>query len=305
MPFTLRMLAYVVATADTGSVTEAARRLCVSQPSVSSAIARVEAYLGTDVFVRHHAKGMTATVAGQHFLNEARHLLNHAADFERDVSALNSNVSGEIIVGSFLTLATHYMPRILQEFSKQAPNINVRLVEGHQQDMLDGVASGQMEIALAYAYGVPREIAGDLLAELPPYVLVSVDHPLADRKDISLKEVAGEPFILLDLPHSRDYFFSLFAHCRITPRIAYRSQSSELIRGLVSYGHGYTIHNAVPKRNVSYNGSQVVALRIREPLQAAQVMCLHLRRQNLRPAVASFARYLKYAFSSQEILDRI
>ena len=64
MNISLRLLRYVTAAADCGNVTEAARRLQVSQPSVSAAIAELEHMLGIAIFVRHHAKGVTLTPAG-------------------------------------------------------------------------------------------------------------------------------------------------------------------------------------------------------------------------------------------------
>ena len=63
---------------------------------------------------------------------------------------------------------------------------------------------------------------------------------------MSLRELADEPFILLDLPHSRDYFFGLFRAVGLEPRIVFRSRSQELIRGLVAHGHGFAIQNAIP-----------------------------------------------------------
>ena len=83
MQLSLRQLRYVVAAADAGNVTEAARRLNVSQPSISSAIAELEAYVGAPLFVRHHARGVTLTPAGERIVNDARLLLKHAEDSRR------------------------------------------------------------------------------------------------------------------------------------------------------------------------------------------------------------------------------
>lgn len=297
MHMSFRTLDYIVTTADTGSVTEAARLLNVSQPSVSNAIAHMETELGAQIFVRHHARGVTLTVAGRRFVGEARLLLNHAREFGRNAMALSDGLSGEITVGSFVTLATRFMPGLLTEFSQRMPGIMVNLEEGNQKEILDGLISGRFEMALSYAYALTEEVTGELLAELPPYVLLSAQHPLADRVDISLSELADEPFILLDLPHSREYFFSLFLACKIEPRIVYRSHSYELIRGLVGHGHGYTIHNAVPGTTFGYDGTRIAVLPIREKLLPVNVMSLSLRRHIMRPAAKKFAEYLREAFA--------
>ncbi|MGV6875720.1 LysR family transcriptional regulator [Pseudochelatococcus sp. B33] len=297
MSFSLRHLRYIVAVSDTQSVTAASRQLGISQPAISGAIAEAEDKLGTPIFVRHHARGMSLTASGQRFVHEARLLLKHAADFDRSMAILGSAIMGEISVGCFGTLATRYMPALLTEFNRRRPGITVHLEEGNQQEIVDGLLSGRMEIAIAYAYALPPEITGEELVELPPYLLISADHPLAPRDRISLRDVANEPFILLDLPHSREYFMNLFSACGAIPIIAYRSKSYELIRGLVGHGRGYTIHNALPGTSVTYDGSRVTARPIVEPLPPVHVMSLRLRRQTMRPAVKAFADFLPEAFS--------
>jgi DNA-binding transcriptional LysR family regulator len=297
MRFSLRALRYVVETADAGSVTEAAKRLNVSQPSISAALSQMEAELGVQIFVRHLAKGVTLSPAGQRLVNDARLLLNHARDFAQSAQSLGSTLHGEIVVGSFLTLATRFMPGLLSGFRERQPGISVKLEEGDQQEIIDGLISGRTELALSYSFAVPDEIVGEKFCDLPPYIVVSADHPLATRSSISLPEMQDEPFILLDLPHSRDYFASLFTASGIEPRISFRTRSFELIRGLIGNGQGYSIHNAVPRTTIGYDGSRVAVVPITEKLPPTHVMALRLKRHALRPAVQTFADYAREAFA--------
>ncbi|MDI4231949.1 MULTISPECIES: LysR family transcriptional regulator [unclassified Bradyrhizobium] len=297
MKFSLRALRYVVETADAGSVTEAAKRLNVSQPSISAAVSQMEAELGIQIFVRHLAKGVTLSPAGQRLVNDARLLLNHARDFAQSAQSLGSTLHGEIVVGSFLTLATRFMPGLLAGFRVCQPGISVKLEEGDQQEIIDGLISGRTELALSYSFAVPDEIIGEKFCELPPYIVLSASHPLATRSSISLTEMRDEPFILLDLPHSRDYFSSLFTASGIEPRISFRTRSFELIRGLIGHGQGYSIHNAVPRTTIGYDGSRVAVVPITEKLPPTHVMALRLKRHALRPAVQTFADYAREAFA--------
>lgn len=292
----LRLLRYVVAAADAGSVSEAAVRLNVSQPSISGAIAQLEGELGLKVFVRHHARGVTLTAAGQHVVIQARALLNHAQDFAQGAHALGTTPRGEISVGCFVTLAMRYMPPLLTGFRDAHPGITVRLEEGDQSAILEGLCSGRTEFALSYGYSLPEEVHAERLAELPPHAIVAADHPLAGRAGISIHELAAEPFILLDLPHSRDYFAGTFAACGLQPRIAFRSRSYELIRGMVGRGLGYTLHNVLPCTDTTYDGSRIAILPLSERVAPVQVMSLQLARQKPRPAVEAFARFLREAF---------
>ncbi|SDN42799.1 LysR substrate-binding domain-containing protein [Ensifer sp. YR511] len=295
---TLRMLNYVEAAARLGNVTEAAKEKNVSQSSVSLAIAELEAFVGAPLFIRHHAKGVDLTPAGAGLILQARHLLNHAQDFEKHAMGLSDGLRGEVTVGCFVTLAARFMPKLLASFSQTYPGITVRLEEGSQDAIVDMIMSGRVELGLSYHSALRQEISAQHLGELPPHVLLSMDHKFAKRQSVSLRELAAENFILLDLPFSRDYFLNLFRRIDAEPRIVFRSQSPELIRGLVANGHGFTIHNAVSSRMVANDGMPLAVLRIEEELPGARVTCLQLEQTALRPAVDTFRRYLTAAFST-------
>jgi DNA-binding transcriptional LysR family regulator len=304
MNISLRALRYIVATADCGNLTEAARQLNVSQPSISAAIAQFEAECGTQIFVRHHARGVTMTVAGRRIVNEARLLLNSARDFGQNARAMADEVRGEIAVGSFWTIATHFMPSLLSRFAESHPGIAVNLEEGDQEMILDGLTQGRTELALSYELARPDDIVAEPLAELPPYAVLPADHPLAARdKGVSLAELASEPFVLLDMPYSRDYFLGLFRSMRVEPRIVFRSRVYELVRGLVGQGRGYTIQNVLPRTQVTHDGGRVAAVPITDRLEPVRVVSLRLRRQSLRPAVDAFARHLKASFAPGGLFD--
>jgi DNA-binding transcriptional LysR family regulator len=78
MRYTLRQIEYFIATAETGSITLASERLSISQPSISTAITHLEGELETQLFVRHHAKGLSLTTAGRSLLVEAKMLIQQA-----------------------------------------------------------------------------------------------------------------------------------------------------------------------------------------------------------------------------------
>ncbi len=203
----------------------------------------------SQVFVRHHARGVVVTAAGQRLVNDARLLLNHARDFDISALSLGEDLKGEIVVGCFAMLASRFMPGLLSAFSETHPGISLRVEEGDQQEILEGLLSGRTEIAVSYNFGVPDNILGERLTDLPPFLIVSEEHPLARLASVSLREFADEPFILLDFPHSRENLLILFVCCGMEARIIFRSRSYEFIRGLVGHGYGFTIHNATTDHN--------------------------------------------------------
>jgi len=298
MELSLRVLRYVVAAADCGNVTAAAHQLRVSQPAVSSAIADLESAIGVQLFIRQHARGINLTPAGDRVVNEARLLLKHARDFMQTAQEFGGALAGDVAVGSFLTLAVRFMPALLARFSQLHPRINVTLQEGDQEQLMTMLRSGKIELALAYDFALSNEVDAQPLAELPPFVIVSAKHRLAQRHQVSLRELAKEPFVLLDLPYSRDYFFGLFRAVDIEPRVVFRTRSQELIRGLVAHGHGYGIQNAIPASTTVYDGAEIAVLAIEEPLPPTRIMCLWLRQHALRPAVKAFATFLHESFAA-------
>ena len=82
--FTLRQIEYAVAIWDHGSVAAASAHLRVAQPTLSAALAKLEEQVGLQLFIRHHAQGVSPSPSGLRFLAEARNLLTHAQDLQRD-----------------------------------------------------------------------------------------------------------------------------------------------------------------------------------------------------------------------------
>lgn len=297
MQLSLRALRYFIAAAEAGSVTGGARQVRVSQPSISAAIARLEAELKVQLFVRHHAKGLSLTLSGDRLLVQARGLLAHARELEQFAGSMGEEQRGEVSAGCFITLAPFLLPGLLAGFAARYPEIALSIEEGNQAELLEQLRNGRCEVALSYAYGLSEDFEAEVLAELPPRVILARDHPLARRKRISLRALAGAPMILLDLPHTRDYFLSLFRSANIEPRVAHRTRSYEMVRGLAARGLGFGILNAIPRLPWTYDGNKVVAVPIAEDLPPIYVVSLRLKRLMKRPAVTLFAQFAKQHFT--------
>src|SRR5260370_21919786 len=98
MDYTLQQLRYLVAVADHGSVSAAARSLYVSQPGLSSAILHLEEVFGIQCFIRHHAKGVSLTPAGHLFVKEVRDVLFRASNLQKRAKELNETISTRLAI---------------------------------------------------------------------------------------------------------------------------------------------------------------------------------------------------------------
>jgi DNA-binding transcriptional LysR family regulator len=272
MQYTLRQLAYLVAVADHGSVTAAANALYTSQPGISSAIAQLEEQFGLQFFIRHHAKGVSLTPAGQSFVAAARNLLAHADDLSQHASALSQSLQGNLALGCFTTIAPLFLPRLLASMRTSYPDITVQLHEGDTGQLQQALLSGQTELALLYDLDLAPSLYRQTLQTVLPYAVLPANHPLATQTAVSLHDLADLPMVLLDLPHSREYFLSVFRLHNLEARVRHKTVSFELVRGLVAAGNGYALLNLRPQTRQSYAGDALVYLPIVEEVPALNIV---------------------------------
>jgi DNA-binding transcriptional LysR family regulator len=258
----LRAIRYALAAADHQSVTAAADALNVSQPSVSAAIAQIEADYGEALFVRRKGQGVSLTPFGRLFVARSRRLIEDA----RELAALNANegtVSGEVTLGVFADLAPRYAPAILTAFETAQPSVRVNFREGDLEELPRLLARAEADLMLSYDIGLPSSLGQMTVATRAPYALVPGGHRLAGRKQLSLKEVAAGPLILADQPASRRYFIDLFSRYELRPEMSRLSGSFETVRGFVAAGLGLSIAFTRPLLDTSYDGSQFVTIPVR------------------------------------------
>jgi len=256
---TLRQLQYCKAASEFGSIALAAESISVSPSAISSAISQVEAELKVPLFVRHHGQGLSLTPVGQDVIRQMRSVMDEASALYEVADQAQHGMRGALRVGCFSTLAPMVTPELCQEFARTHPGVKVSLVEDHHEGLMNRLQMAQIDVAITYDLsGTEPDIVFEPLAPLPPHALVSGSDPLASRTSTSVAELADLPMILLDLPLSRDYFLSLFRDAGVTPRIAARSSSAEVVRSLVANGFGYSVFNVRPRANQSLDGKTLV-----------------------------------------------
>ncbi len=265
--YSLRQLEYFAATAEHSSVADAARHLNVSQPSISKAISKLEDQFSVQLFIRHHARGVSLTQAGERLLLDARGLLSYADELQTNVRESSSIVDGTLNVACFVAIAPVFMPAILADFSQIYPGVDVRLYEGNQEEMFEGLANGKFDLTIFYDSVLPPGIATKRLATFEPYVLLPASHPQAGQDNVSLASLVDEHFILLDVPPSRDYFLNMFRQNGLDVRVAFSSPSLEMVRGLVGRNWGYSLLVTRPYFDQTYDGQSVVGLPISEEVE--------------------------------------
>ncbi|MBM1175270.1 LysR family transcriptional regulator [Microvirga arabica] len=296
IPFTLRQLQYFVSAVEHGGTAQAAHALNVSQPSVSMAIKQLEETLGEVLFVRHHAKGLVLTPAGKSKLAEARSLLSQSKAWIASPNGMNGR-DAWIDVGCLITLGPSHVPAIIRRFRQHNPGVQVRLHEANVEQLHHLIDNGSIEVALTYDLDLGRSGNMEVVGHLKPYALVSSDHPWATRRTVSLREIAENPLILINLPYSREYFLSLFRLVGVTPIIAMETQSLEMVRGMVANGHGISVLVTNPYPQVSYDGRPLVSLEIAEMVPPQKVVVITPRQFPVTWMAEAFIQSIREHFS--------
>jgi DNA-binding transcriptional LysR family regulator len=300
MRFTLRQLSYFVAAGETGSITLASQRAHISQPSISAAISQLESQFGIQLFIRHHAQGLSLTPTGERFLDAARQLLRHANDLHDFADEIANRVAGPLRVGVFRTLAPLLMPALMSQFLQRHPQVEFSLYEGDESELTARLRSAELDVVVSYDQPT-TDVLFEPLARLPTYVLLPENHRFARRSNVPLAEIAGEPFVLLDLPISREYFFSLFERLNILPNIYVASTQPETVRSYVAAGLGFSLLTAKPvnRRALTGEGLAYVALADDFPPMVLSVATL----AGVRPsrAASAYLEYLRQTVSDQNL----
>ncbi|WIY23929.1 LysR family transcriptional regulator [Parasedimentitalea psychrophila] len=253
---TIRQIDYVIATADGGSTAAAARMLNVSQPSVSLAIAKVEQHLRRALFARSSGQGVVLTSFGQLKLGEFRNLQTQA---QQVLSADDPN-RASLNLGVFSTLGPRYAPSLVRGFQGENPTARITLFEGDLETLSAWLESGTIDVALMYDFGLPSTLDVIPLADVRPYGLLPQNHPLANRKAVSIAELLQDPLILMNLPHSRSYFLTLAQMNGITPKIAYETSSVEMLRSMVANQLGVGLLATDIPHETAYDGQAIVRM---------------------------------------------
>ncbi len=300
MPFTLKQLRYFVATAETGSVTLAAQRVNISQPSVSAAIAELESRFGVDLFVRHHAQGLSLTAAGRELLTDAKSLLAHADDVRLGAMGLGQDVAGDLHIGCFQTVAPLVLPRLIGALAQTNPEISVKLHEHHVQGVLDGLRAGEFEFALTYDLGLDDDIEFETLAEVPLHCILAKNHPLAKDGAVAIGDLINYPMVLLGLPHSRDYFLSIIYGLGLQPKVAHETPSFEMVRGLVANSDAFSIMHSRPLSEWSLDGRRLVFPPIKEKLRPTRLGLARLKKLRPTRRAAAFTDLCRKHFAATE-----
>ncbi|MCU0267937.1 MAG: LysR family transcriptional regulator [Acidimicrobiales bacterium] len=189
----LRQLHALVAVADHGSFSAAARALHTVQSNVSTHVARLEREIGATLIDR--ASG-TLTPEGELVVTRARRIHAELDALAADLASLHDEIAGRVRMGSIGTTARWLLPPLMAEMSQRHPRVRVVVIDATTSSLLPQLGEGDLDLAVVNLPVVDPDILTEPLFEEDHLLLTPQGHPLHDRARIDFGELDGIPLLL-------------------------------------------------------------------------------------------------------------
>lgn len=280
----LKYLAFIK-TVEYGSFTRAAEKLNYSQSGISRMIHDLENEWRVTLLERNRS-GVRLTSDGSQLLPFAQRLCEEYRRLQMQVDELQGVQSGLIRIGTFSSVATHWLPNIIRAFQKDYPGVDYELLLGDYTEIEEWIRTGRVDCGFLRLPAAPEfetiPLARDrLLAILPE------DHPLAKEERIPLAALCAEPFMLLE-KGAKAEIAAVFERSGLKPRVHFTTWDDYAIMAMVEGGLGVSILPELILKRIPY---RIAARELDTP--AWRTIGLALRERARAPlAVKKLLNYL-------------
>src|SRR5579871_5715562 len=195
--FRLRHVELIAELHDCGSILKAARRLSLTQPTVTKALRDVESTLGVKLFERSN-RGLEPTAYGEIFARHAKIVLAQLRHAAEELESLRAGYSGKVTVGTLLAASASILPDAIAMLKKQRPAVAISVVVGTYDILMPSLLVGDLDMVLGRLpeEGRSRALVYEEFYAEPICVVARRGHPLARKRRLSLRELANEPWLL-------------------------------------------------------------------------------------------------------------
>lgn len=270
---TLQQLKYVVEVANKGSISEAAKSLFVSQPSLSAAIKELEKELRITIFARTN-RGVVVSSEGEDFLSYARQILQQVALVEDQyINSTPSKQRFSVSTQHYTFTATAFVD-LIKEFGADEYEFTLR--ETKTYEIIEDVKSLRSEIGVLYLSNFNEAVLQKIIKEsdlvftelfsVKPHVLVGQDNPLVGKKSVSLKDLEEFPFVTFEQGEHNSFYFSEEILSTISRKKVIKVSDRAAVANLLIGVNAYIISTGVFPSYI--HGDDLVAI----PLEVDEVI---------------------------------
>lgn len=228
----LKQAHYIQTIAECGSITAAAKKLYVSQPSLSQMLRHVEEEMGVEIFDRSVTPFQT-TYAGEKYLHAAQIMLAAQQQLESEIREIRHEHSGRLRLGVSVSRGMQVLPLVIPKFASRFPKVKIELVESGSSTLDALVQEGKIDLALAAIESVSPNMTYELIERETIGILAGRDSKLARNRTsgtpVTIEDVKDELFVSLCKGHSsRVVQDKLFRRAGCTPKILIETDSLEI-----------------------------------------------------------------------------
>lgn len=288
----LAQLEALVAAARSGSISQAAADLFVTQPALTARIQNLERDLGAQLLVRGR-QGTRLTEAGKAFLPFAQRALDAVADGRLLLSEVERGATGQLAIGGAPAVSSYVLPAILERFRARYPGIQLIVRTGHSEEVVEMVLREHVQIGLVRELEHPG-IAAEQLYEDELVLVTPPRHPFVARDEVAVAELADEDLVMFDRTSSyHELTSALFRSFGLVPRAQMELDSIDAAKKMVQQGLGVALLPRVAVAEELRDGTLGTARIAGTPPLVRRVVAI--RRRDAGPASGAAAAFLEVA----------
>lgn len=261
---TLQQLRYIVTVAETGNITEAAKRLFISQPSLTNAIRELEKEMQVTIFNRTN-KGVVVSNEGDVFLAYARQVLEQVGLMEEKFLNVKEQSPKFSVSCQHYSFAVNAFVDIIQQFDANQYDFTLRETQTHE--IIEDIAHLKSEIGILYVSSKNEEIILKLIKQkglefqelfiAKPHVFISAKHPLAKKKTIALEDLEEYPYLSFEQGEYNSFYFAEEILSTLDRKKNIKVRDRATLFNLVIGLNGYTVSSGVISKEL--NGENIIA----------------------------------------------
>lgn len=293
MNLTLRQLEILVAIGDTQSLTGAAEKLGVSQPSVSETLRRVEGELGCRL-VDRTTRQLALTYEGQHVVASAREAMRSLAGTFEAIARRGDGVHGRLSIAALPSAVCTVLPPVLRAFRERYPGIAVAVRDALQDRAMAMLQDGNIDLVIAGRPDGQGAFIFEAIATDRLMLVVSRRHPLSRRRSVDWRELADFEFIAMSPSSSvRRLTDAGFIHANLPAAPAYEVDQISCAAALAAAGLGVT---ALPTMTFAmFNADELAMIPLDAPAIERSIGMIWLKDRPLSASAIKFAAVLRSA----------
>ena len=275
-------------TVELGSFTKAAQALNYTQSAVSHMINDLESDWRLTLLERDRA-GVRMTSDGQRLLPLIREICDGQRRLQGEVDELHGLGAGLIRIGTFSSVAAHWLPNMIKTFQLDYPNMDFEFLQGHYEDIEAWILDGRVDCGFLRLPASRPGLEATFLEQDRLMAIIPENHPQSGCARFPLKALLDDPFMLLERG-SRDEISKIFVRHGLSPKIHFVTWDDYAIMAMVEKGLGISILPELILRRVPY---RILAKELEIP--AYRRIGFAVRDSKLlTPAVKRFIEYLKF-----------